>query len=120
MYVLAISVSPRAPLGGSVTQYFPGTFDGTTFTPVDDSTRLIDFAKDNYAGQFFYGIPETEEQVFMSWATGLQYCQDVPTGDAESWVSTMTVPRKSYLAEIGPGCCKMVSGPYNISAVFDS
>ncbi|KAA8568682.1 hypothetical protein EYC84_007685 [Monilinia fructicola] len=32
-YLLIISINPGAPLGGSTTQYFPGTFNGTHFTP---------------------------------------------------------------------------------------
>jgi len=73
MWVLAISINPGAPLGGSITQYFPGDFNGTHFTPVDDAARIADFGKDNYAGQFFYGLPETEEQVFIAWASNWEY-----------------------------------------------
>ena len=73
MWVLAISINPGAPLGGSITQYFPGDFNGTHFTPVDGAARIADFGKDNYAGQFFYGLPETEEQVFIAWASNWEY-----------------------------------------------
>ena len=89
MYVLAISINPGAPLGGSITQYFPGSFNGTHFTPVDDAARIADFSKDNYAGQFFYGLPETEEQVFIAWASNWEYSQAVPTGDKEGWRSSV-------------------------------
>jgi beta-fructofuranosidase len=73
MWVLAISINPGAPQGGSITQYFPGDFNGTHFTAVDDAARIADFGKDNYAGQFFYGLPETEEQVFIAWASNWEY-----------------------------------------------
>lgn len=58
-------VNPGAPLGGSITEYFPGTFNGTHFTAVDAAARIADFGKDNYAGQFFHGIPESEDPVFI-------------------------------------------------------
>ena len=45
MYMLAISINPGAPLGGSITQYFPGFFNGTHFDPVDSAARIADFGK---------------------------------------------------------------------------
>jgi len=44
MWVMVISINPGAPLGGSVSQFFPGTFDGYSFTPVDGAVRFTDFA----------------------------------------------------------------------------
>lgn len=120
MYVLAISINPGAPLGGSITQYFPGSFNGTHFEAVDGAARLTDFGKDNYAGQFFYGIPETEDQVFIAWASNWQYSQTVPTGETEGWRSAMSVPRKNYLANIAPTGWTMVSAPYDMSPVLDT
>lgn len=96
-YVMAISVQPGAPLGGSVTQYFPGTFNGTHFSVFDGATRLTDFAKDNYAAQFFYGVPSGSDAVNLGWASNWQYAQVVPTGDREGWRSSMTLPRRNYL-----------------------
>lgn len=97
-YVLTISLQPGAPLGGSVTQYFPGTFDGSVFAPLDGAARLTDFAKDNYAAQFFYGVPDGSDAVHLGWASNWQYAQQVPTGEREGWRSAMTLPRRSYLA----------------------
>jgi len=85
MYVLAISINPGAPLGGSITQYFPGSFNGTHFTPVDNAARIADFGKDNYAGQFFYDISDNQDPVFIAWSSNWQYCQEVPTGESEGW-----------------------------------
>lgn len=45
MWLLTISINPGAPLGGSITQYFPGSFNGTHYTPIDGATRIGDFAK---------------------------------------------------------------------------
>jgi beta-fructofuranosidase len=72
VWLLAISINPGAPLGGSITEYFPGSFNGTHFEPFDGAARIADFAKDNYAGQFFYGIPGDERQVSMAWASNWQ------------------------------------------------
>ena len=69
MYLLQISINPGAPLGGSISEYFPGAFNGTHFTAVDGAARINDFGKDNYAGQFFYGIPGNEKQVSMAWVS---------------------------------------------------
>lgn len=96
-YVMAISTQPGAPLGGSITQYFPGTFNGTHFEPFDAATRLTDFAKDNYAAQYFYGTPDGSDAISIGWASNWQYAQTVPTGNAEGWVSSMTLPRANYL-----------------------
>jgi beta-fructofuranosidase len=38
-WVLVVSVNPGAPQGGSFTQFFPGEFDGTKFTPEDNAAR---------------------------------------------------------------------------------
>ncbi|KAK8099846.1 beta-fructofuranosidase [Apiospora kogelbergensis] len=96
-YVITLSAQPGAPLGGSVTQYFIGDFNGTHFSTVDAATRLTDFAKDNYAAQFFYGVEGNP--ISMGWASNWQYAQQVPTGNNEGWRSAMTLPRVSYLTK---------------------
>ncbi|KAI0334627.1 hypothetical protein GY45DRAFT_1242402 [Cubamyces sp. BRFM 1775] len=116
MYLLLISINPGAPLGGSITQYFPGAFNGTHFVPVDDVTRYTDFAKDNYAGQFFYGIPESDHPVSIAWASNWQYAQDAPTAD-EGWRSAMSLPRRNFLANITDAGWDLVSLPHDLSPV---
>ncbi|KAK4031396.1 glycosyl hydrolase [Parachaetomium inaequale] len=96
-YVMTVSVQPGAPLGGSITEYFPGDFNGTHFIPFDSATRLTDFAKDNYAAQYFYGVPDREDAISIGWASNWQYAQQVPTGNLEGWRSAMTAPRANYL-----------------------
>lgn len=118
MYLLQISINPGAPLGGSVSQNFPGSFNGTHFTAVDGAARINDFGKDNYAGQFFYGIPGSERQVSIAWASNWQYTQMVPTGPDEGWRSQMSVPRHNYLAKLPQIGWDMVSMPYNIQSIF--
>ncbi|KAK6823588.1 hypothetical protein PG989_000321, partial [Apiospora arundinis] len=99
MYVLTLSVQPGAPLGGSITQYFMGNFNGTHFSTLDAATRLTDFAKDNYAAQFFYGMEGNA--VSLDWASNWQYTQQVPTGNLEGWRSAMTLLRLTKAPRIG-------------------
>lgn len=122
MYVMLISINPGAPLGGSITEYFVGTFNGTHFETVDSVVRLTDFAKDNYAGQFFYGIPSTGDQITMNWASNWQYTNVVPTaGDAlgDGFRSVMTVPRGHYLKDLPRYGLSLISYPSDIMAVAD-
>jgi beta-fructofuranosidase len=44
-FILAISLNPGAPLGGSITEYFVGEFNGTHFNERDGRVRLSDFGK---------------------------------------------------------------------------
>ncbi|KAK9418871.1 putative Glycosyl hydrolase [Seiridium unicorne] len=119
-YVLAISLQPGAPLGGSVTQYFPGDFNGTHFTTLDAATRLTDFAKDNYAAQYFYGVPEGENAVNLGWASNWQYTQQVPTGNLEGWRSAMTLPRANYLTNATRIGWVVINELYDPSPVLDA
>jgi beta-fructofuranosidase len=120
MYILYWGINPGAPLGGSIAQYIPGTFNGTHFTAVDAAARIADFGKDNYAGQFFLGYSGTENQVSIAWASNWEYCNNVPTGPQEGWQSAMSLPRINYLRNTGRLGWELVSEPYNISAVTPS
>ncbi|KAJ4397818.1 Invertase [Gnomoniopsis smithogilvyi] len=119
-YMLSISTQPGAPLGGSITQYFPGTFNGTHFEVFDSATRLTDFAKDNYAAQYFYGVPDGSDAVNMGWASNWQYAQTVPTGNLEGWRSSMTLPRKNYLTNATRIGWVMAEELIDISPVLDT
>jgi beta-fructofuranosidase len=118
MYVLQVSINPGAPLGGSISEYFPGSFNGTHFEAVDGVARINDFGKDNYAGQFFYGTPAGSDAVSIAWASNWQYSQITPTGPKEGWRSAMSLPRKNYLTNITRLGWDMVSVPYDISPVL--
>ncbi|RMZ68161.1 glycoside hydrolase family 32 [Pyrenophora seminiperda CCB06] len=122
-YVMLISINPGAPLGGSITEYFVGTFNGTHFQADDARTRLTDFAKDNYAGQFFYGIPANEDQIAINWASNWQYTQTVPTAGKEvgdGFRSVMTVPRRQYLKDLPRQGLTLMSYPRNIMSIAES
>lgn len=114
-YILAISINPGAPYGGSITEYFPGTFNGTHFAVLDDATRLTDFGKDNYAGQWFYNIAGQEPQISIAWASNWQYSQVVPTGFSEGFRSVMSLPRWNALANTTRATYTLLSYPYDLS-----
>lgn len=117
MWLMYISISPGAPLGGSIGQYFPGTFNGTHFEAVDAVTRIADFGKDNYASQWFYGLAEDELPVSIAWSSNWQYASEVPTGD-ELFRSSMSLPRQNYLTRIERVGWKLVSELYDPSPVL--
>ncbi|OJT04983.1 Extracellular exo-inulinase [Trametes pubescens] len=108
MYVLTISINPGAPLGGSITEYFPGTFNGAHFTAVDEAARIPDFAKDNYAGQFFYGTLDGEDAVSIAWASNWQ----------EGWRSAMSLPRRNRLENVTRVGWDLISLPYDLRPVL--
>ncbi|KAF8908110.1 putative invertase 4 [Gymnopilus junonius] len=117
IYLLIVSINPGAPQGGSITQYFPGHFNGTHFEPVDGVARIADFGKDNYAGQFFYGS-DSSSPVFIAWSSNWQYGQVVPTGTLEGWRSSMSLPRQISIANVTGTGWDLLSVPYNIPSIF--
>lgn len=122
-WVLLLSINPGAPLGGSITEYFIGDFNGTHFIPSDATTRFTDFAKDNYAGQFFYGIGANKDQVSINWASNWQYTNVVPTaGEAvgDGFRSVMSVARGHYLKELPRQGLALISYPYDIFSIVES
>lgn len=117
-WLLLLSINPGGPLGGSATQFFPGAFDGYTFTAVDSAARLTDFSTDNYAGQFFYNPPTSSAAVSIAWASNWDYAARVPTGPAEGWRSCMTLPRVNALRNVPSLGWTLVSTPYSLSTVL--
>lgn len=101
-WILLISINPGAPMGGSVTQYVLGDWDGKTFTPQDSATRFADFAKDFYAAQTYDNAAEPGsdkvEPVIVGWASNWQYTQQAPTSP---WRSVYTVPRSVSIQYTG-------------------
>ncbi|EPQ56865.1 hypothetical protein GLOTRDRAFT_120322 [Gloeophyllum trabeum ATCC 11539] len=118
-YILQISINPGAPLGGSITTYFPGSFNGTHFTPSDSEIRFTDFAKDNYAGQFFYGLPADEKQLSIIWANNWQYAESVPT-DEEGWRSAMSLAKANSLRDTGDAGYQLVQELVDLRPVYNS
>ncbi|MCJ1306387.1 hypothetical protein MMC25_000029 [Agyrium rufum] len=121
-YIMFISINPGAPLGGSISQYFPGTFNGTYFTAFDGAARISDFGNDNYAGQFFYNgnaLPGAAP-ISIAWASNWDYTNEVPIGQLEGWRSAMTLPRMNALANVTGFGYDLVQLPYGLDAVCSS
>ncbi|MCJ1477553.1 hypothetical protein MMC13_006225 [Lambiella insularis] len=120
-YLLLVSLNPGAPLGGSITTYDPGLFNGTHFTPLTPfTTRLTDFAKDNYAAQFF-DIPNTplsSPPMSLSWASNWQYADFVPTSPTDNFRSAFSFPRMHYLANITPAGYDLVTLPVDLTPLY--
>ena len=97
-WVLLISVNPGGPAGGSGTYYFPGTFDGTTFTADsrDDYPLWLDYGADNYAGVTWSNAPGGRH-LLIGWMNNWNYADAVP---ANPWCSAMTLPRELKLTEV--------------------
>lgn len=97
--VLLVSVNPGAPNGGSGTQYFVGSFNGSTFLNDDNDQNRgwIDYGTDNYAGVSFANVPDGRV-VTIGWMSNWQYAQVVPTME---WRNAMTLPREMQLVRIG-------------------
>ena len=91
-WVLVVSVMSGGPAGGSGTQYFTGTFDGSTFSCCDGSpeeVRWVDHGADFYAPQSWYGAP-AGRRTWVAWMSNWAYARAVP---ASTWRGAMTLPR---------------------------
>ncbi|KAK2594612.1 Invertase [Conoideocrella luteorostrata] len=117
VWTMVISINPGAPLGGCITEYYPGKFNGTHFEAFDSVTRLTDFGKDNYAAQFFHQASRDHDPVHMAWASNWQYTQTVPTAD-ENWRGVMTLPRQTYLTKTDRVGWKLVTKPYDLRPIM--
>ncbi|MBU2526212.1 MAG: glycoside hydrolase family 32 protein [Bacteroidetes bacterium] len=95
-WVLFISINPGAPHGGSGTQYFVGSFDGTTFTTDQTTEKWIDWGTDNYAGVTYNNTPDSK-RLFIGWMSNWLYAQETPS---ETWRSAMTLPRELSLTKV--------------------
>ena len=94
-WVLLVSVNPGGPILGSGTLYFPGEFDGTTFTADEREYPLwLDYGMDNYAGVTWSNTGD--RLVMLGWMNNWSYAGDVP---CSPWRSAMTLPRELKLVE---------------------
>lgn len=116
-WIMYISINPGAPLGGSIGQYMVGDFNGTHFQAYDAAARIADWAKDNYATQFWYA-PD-DEPTSIGWASNWQYTNRVPTAD-EGFRSIMSLPRRNYLTNATRIGWVLGSRPVDLAPVIDS
>jgi len=95
-WVLIVSIgdNPNYDIG-SRTQYFIGSFDGSTFKPYDEEIRWLDFGKDNYAGVSFSDVPQKDgRRIYLGWMSNWRYANQLPT---DGWRGQMTIPRSLTL-----------------------
>ncbi|MDX2283927.1 MAG: glycoside hydrolase family 32 protein [Bacteroidia bacterium] len=116
-WVLLVSINPGGPNGGSATQYFAGTFDGTRFIPGEgfggQQAHWMDAGRDNYAGVTWSGIPQADgRRILIGWMSNWDYAQTVPT---RRWRSAMTLPRSLHLRRT-PGGLRLASWPVEEAA----
>ena len=97
-YVLFVSINPGGPNGGSITQYFIGSFDGKNFRADNLPYPLwVDEGVDNYAGVTFSDAPDGRT-VFMGWMSNWVYTGATPT---HAFRNGMTLPRDLSLKSNG-------------------
>ena len=79
-WVLLVNLNPGGPFGGSATQYFVGSWDGKTFTCIDDptETKWLDYGKDHYATVTWHNAPDNRV-VAIGWMSNWQYACQLPS-----------------------------------------
>jgi fructan beta-fructosidase len=96
-WVLLVSINPGNPNGGSITQYFIGSFDGKEFKADPLPYPLwVDLGADNYAGVTFAG--KEDRHIFMGWMSNWYYSGATPT---KRFRNCMTLPRDLSLKSNG-------------------
>ncbi|GAB3732832.1 glycoside hydrolase family 32 protein [Hymenobacter agri] len=95
-WVLIVNLNPGGPNGGSGTQYFVGSFDGHTFTPLNEQTKWADYGPDDYAGVTWNNTPG--RRIFLGWMSNWDYANQVPTSP---WRNATTIPRELALRQVG-------------------
>ena len=101
VWLLYISQGGGNPLGGTMSQYYVGNFDGTTFHAFGD-VREVEFGMDNYAAQFWNTatLPKDWRKTGIAgigWASNGLYANSLPSGQTEGWRSSNTAPRRYYI-----------------------
>jgi len=99
-WILTVSINPGGPNGGSATQYFIGSFDGSKFTADPLPYPLwMDYGRDNYAGVTWSNIPKSDgRRLFLGWMSNWDYATTVPT---LNFRSANTTPRELSLGMNG-------------------
>ncbi|SDE05415.1 fructan beta-fructosidase [Mucilaginibacter pineti] len=97
-WILVVNLNPGGPNGGSATQYFVGDFDGSKFTPIDSSTKWLDYGPDEYAGITWSNTGD--RKIFLGWMSNWQYANQVPT---QAWRNAATIPRELRLKQSNQG-----------------
>lgn len=96
VWVLIVNLNPGGPNKGSATQYFTGSFNGTTFSPSSTGTKWLDYGPDEYAGITWSNTGN--RKIFIGWMSNWLYANLVPT---TAWRNALTIPRELKLKHAG-------------------
>ncbi len=110
-----LSLSGSHPQGKDFVgmQYFIGTFDGSSFTTDDDSTRYLDFGKDFYAGIVFNNF---DKKIMLGWVNNWTYGNQIPTSP---WRGAFSIPRELSLKKWA-GKFELLQKPIDVSSLRES
>ncbi|AJY77474.1 hypothetical protein VN24_03630 [Paenibacillus beijingensis] len=92
-WVLIISTGAVPQTNGSSSEYFVGSFDGTTFTSDNPAATVLrsESGADMYAAMTFDGIPAADgRRISIGWMSNWNYPFSFPTSP---WKGQMSVPR---------------------------
>ncbi|MDQ6423608.1 GH32 C-terminal domain-containing protein [Paenibacillus sp. LHD-117] len=92
-WVLTISTGADRQTDGSASEYFVGSFDGTTFTSDNPAGTVLrsERGKDMYAAVSFSDIPAADgRRIQLGWMTNWDYPFSYPTGP---WKGQLSIPR---------------------------
>jgi fructan beta-fructosidase len=100
-WVLTVGVQDGGPAGGSATQYFVGTFDGTIFTSENpkETIRWADFGADYYAAQSWNDEPNGR-RLMLGWMSNWRYANVTPS---TTWRGMFSLPRELALTQAVDG-----------------
>ena len=96
VWVLIVSLNPGGITGGSGTQYFIGDWDGEKFTTDQQSTKWIDYGRDNYAGVTFSNIADGR-RIFIGWMSNWKYASQYAS---PIWRGQMSAPRELTITSV--------------------
>ncbi len=102
LWALKVGLNPGAPQGGSGEQYFLGSFDGKTFSPLQErgSHGWTNYGKDDYCAISFNGLARDRAPVLLGWMNNWQYAEKLPTAP---WRGQMSLPRNLTFVRDGGG-----------------
>ncbi|HUC90745.1 MAG TPA: GH32 C-terminal domain-containing protein [Paenibacillus sp.] len=110
-WVLVISTGPSAQTDGSSSEYFVGTFDGTTFTSDNPASTVLrgEYGKDMYAAMTFSDIPAADgRRIQLGWMSNWDYPFSFPTWP---WKHQMSIPRVLKLKNFAGEGVRLVQTP---------
>ncbi|WP_123041811.1 GH32 C-terminal domain-containing protein [Cohnella candidum] len=110
-WVLAISTGPSTQTDGSASEYFVGSFDGTTFVSDNPAGTVLrsERGKDMYAAMTFSDIPSADgRRIGLGWMSNWDYGFSFPTSP---WRHQMSIPRELTLKSFAGEGVRLVQTP---------